>query len=148
MHAPTSELENGQSIRLRVNQLVPITYIHNLNDDSLLSIFYLCRPNVSGLDEFGNARWGNWVRERWWYKFVHVCRRWRYLILDSATYLGLCLVCTYGTPIADMLANSPRFPLIIDYDPLIGSNQDFTAEDEERIILGLQHRDRVCRINL
>ena len=147
MHAPSPELEIGKSIRRRVKQ-PSITYIHNLNDDSLLSIFYLCRPNISGLDEFGNARWGGWVRERWWYKFVHVCRRWRYLILDSATYLGLCLVCTYGTPIAEMLANSPPFPLVIDYDPIIGSNQDITAEDEERITLALQHRSRVCRINL
>ena len=145
MYAPSPEI--GKSIRPRVNQSL-VTYIHYLNDDSLLSIFYLCRPSVSGIDEFGNTRWGNWVRERWWYKFVHICRRWRYLILDSASYLRLCLVCTYGTPVADMLANSPPFPLIIDYDPLIGSNQDITAEDEERITLALQHRDRVCRINL
>ena len=79
---------------------------------------------------------------------MHICRRWRYLILESASYLGLCLVCTYGTPVADMLANSPPLPLIIDYDPLIDSNQDVTAEDEERITFALQHRDRVCRINL
>lgn len=49
---------------------------------------------------------------------------------------------------ADMLANSPTFPLILDYDQPISKNQDITAEDEERITLALQHRDRVRRINL
>ncbi|KAI0276410.1 hypothetical protein BGY98DRAFT_986246, partial [Russula aff. rugulosa BPL654] len=52
---------------------------------------------------------GYWVEERWWYRLAHVCQRWRNLILGSATYLGLCLVCTYGTPVADMLAHSPPF---------------------------------------
>jgi len=79
---------------------------------------------------------------------VHVCRRWRYLILDTASYLRLCLVCTYGTPVADMLANSPPFPLIIDHPQPIGPNQDITTQDEERITLALQHRNRVRRINL
>jgi hypothetical protein len=56
-------------------------------------------------------------------------QRWRNLILGSATYLGLCLVtwcaictdealvCTHGTPIADMLKHSSLSPtpLVIDY---------------------------------
>jgi len=145
MYAPSPEI--GKSIWPRVNH-PSITYIHNLNDDSLLSIFYHCRPDIAGVDEFGGVRWGNWVRERWWYKFVQICQRWRYLILGSASYLRLCLVCTYGMPMADILANSPPFPLIIDYDQPIVSNQDVTTEDEERITLALHHRDRVRRINL
>jgi len=144
MYAPSPEI--GKSIWPRVNH-PSITYIHNLNDDSL-SIFYHCRPDIAGVDEFGGVRWGNWVRERWWYKFVQICQRWRYLILGSASYLRLCLVCTYGMPMADILANSPPFPLIIDYDQPIVSNQDVTTEDEERITLALHHRDRVRRINL
>ena len=47
-----------------------------------------------------------------------------------------------------MLANSPPFPLIIDYEQPIDPNQDITAEDEERITLALQHHDRMRRINL
>ena len=86
---------------------------------------------------------GQWVVEHWWYRLVHVCQRWRNLILGSASYLGLCLVCTYDTPVADMLAHSPPLPLVIDYQ-----DHDITADDEEAIILALTQRDRVRRIRL
>src|ERR1019366_6397053 len=66
------------------------------------------------------------------------------LILGSASYLDVCLVCTYGTPVADMLAHSPPRPLVIDYT----GNQDLTAEDEEGGILALNQRDRVRRVCL
>ena len=89
---------------------------------------------------------GNWDRERWWYKLTHVCRRWRYLILDSAHYLGLRLLCTYGTPVADMLAHSPPLPLIVDHFGL--DDYNITAEEEEGVLLALQHRDRVHRVRL
>jgi hypothetical protein len=67
-------------------------------------------------------------------------------MLRSASYLGLCLVCTTrGTPLADMLAHSPPLPLIIDY---INQDHVTTAEDEEGILLALQHHDRVRRVRL
>ncbi len=44
-----------------------------------------------------------------------------------------------------MLAHSPPFPLIIQYK--VGDHV-LTGEDEEGIMLALQHRDRVCRISL
>ena len=84
---------------------------------------------------------GEWAGERWWYGLAHVCQRWRNIILGSASYLGLCLVCTYGTPVADMLAHSPPLPLVIDYP-----DDDITAKDEEAIMLALEQRDRVRRI--
>jgi hypothetical protein len=122
------------------------TPIHKLDDDSLLNIFYLYRLarlielllwNESSVFE-GTA----WIYESWWYQLTHVCQRWRCLILTSASYLRLCLVCTHGTPIADMLAHSPPLPLMVYY-PL----HDITAEDEE-INLALGYRDRIRRINL
>jgi hypothetical protein len=67
----------------------------------------------------------------------------RGLILGSASYLGLCLVCTYRTPLADMLAHSPPLPLVVDYN-----NDKITAKDEEAILLALEQRDRVRRIRL
>jgi hypothetical protein len=76
-----------------------------------------------------------WAGEKWWYKLAHVCQRWRNLVLRSVSYLGLCLVCTSGTPVADMLDHSPPLPLIIDYDE--EEDDDITAEDEEGIILSL-----------
>jgi hypothetical protein len=96
-------------------------------------------------DGYGGLQLGNWDDERWWYKLVQVCQRWRYLILGSPSHLRLSLLCTRGTPVADMLAQSPPLPLIIyHYDP----NRNVTAEDEEGIILALQHRDRIRRICL
>jgi hypothetical protein len=88
-----------------------------------------------------------WYHESWWHKLVHVCRRWRYLVLGSASYLGLGLLCTYDTPVEDMLAHAPPLPLIIDHiHPQ--ADDDVSAEDEEGVLLALQHRDRVRRIRL
>ena len=124
------------------------TCIDILDDDSLLNIFYLYRPPV--LSEEGDsgdiALWGGrWECEYWWYKLASVCRRWRYLILASPSYLDISLVCRPVTPVADMLAHSPPFPLIINHFPL---HQTTTAVDEERILLALKQRDRVRRIRL
>ena len=117
--------------------------IHLLDNDSLLNVFFFCRLALLGEDY--SLLGGKWVRERWWYKFTHVCRRWRYRVLGSASYLGLCLVCTYGTPVADMLAHSPLLPIIIDH---IDRAREITAADEEGIMFALQHRNRVRCIRL
>ena len=124
------------------------TLIHGLNDDCLLRIFLLYRPALLDEDEVIDIRilqGGEWGRERWWYKLVRVCRRWRYLIFQSASHLGVCLVCTYGTPVLDMLAHSPLLPLVID---AVDNLQGISAEDEERINFVLQHSDRVRRIRV
>ncbi len=88
---------------------------------------------------------GEWNRERWWYGLVQVCRRWRYLILESALRLRLSLVCAPGTPVKVMLANSPPLPLIIDH---FDEDNGINAKDEEGLIHALQQRDRVRRIRL
>ena len=85
-------------------------------------------------------------RHRWWYRLAHICRRWRGLILSFSSYLGLSLVCTYGTPVSDMLANSPPLPLVINFFDL---DRDITGEDEEAVILALKRRrDRIRRIRV
>ena len=122
--------------------------IHILDDDSLLHVFYLYRPFLLGEDEgeadrlYGGTR--DWVRGRWWYGLAHVCQRWRNVILGSASYLGVSLICTYGTPVADMLAHSPPLPLVIDY---FYEDHDIT-KDEEGAVLALKQRDRVRRVRL
>ena len=126
------------------------TPIDVLDDDSLLNIFCLYRPPLLDGKEIHAIRiiWGSkWNRERWWYKLTHICRRWRHLILGSASYLGLCLLCAPGTPIADMLARSPQFPIVIDIFHLDNGDR-MNANDVEGIILALEHRDRVRRIRL
>ena len=126
------------------------TFIHTLDDDSILIIFTFCRPVILDVSEFDDTQilgGGKWSRERWWHRLIQVCRRWRYLVLESAFHLQVSLVCARGTPVADMLAHSPpTVPLIIDY--FDDGYQDLTAEDEKGIILALQHRDRVRRIRL
>ena len=122
--------------------------IHILDNDSVLNIFQHYRPIILEEDENDDDRileGGEWGRERWWYKLAHVCRRWRYLILASASHLRLHLVCTYGTPVADMLAHSPPLPLVIDH---VDDDHDITTEQEEGIVLALQLRDRVRRLRL
>ena len=128
---------------MKHSEKTPSAFIHILDDDSLLKIFSLCRPALSDENEedaveiLGGRKWND---ERWWYRLVQVCRRWRYLVLESASSLDLSLLCTYGTPIADILAHSPRLPLILDYYDLYDY---ITADDELGIIFALKHRDRV-----
>ena len=125
--------------------------IHILDDDSLLNIFSFCRPVVWEKEGVPAPRFlegGEWTRERWWYKLVHVCQRWRYLILGSASHLGLSLVCAHATPVSDMLENLPHLshlPLTIDH---LDEKRHVTAESREGILLALQHRGRVRRIRL
>jgi hypothetical protein len=123
--------------------------IHILDDDSLLNVFLLYRPFLLGEDQDDDARLmggeRQWVDEQWWYKPAQVCQRWRNLITQSASHLGLSLVCTKGTPVADMLAHSPHhLPLVIDYF----HDSDIAAEDEEGAVLALKQRDRVRRVRL
>lgn len=80
-----------------------------------------------------------WDHEHWWYKPAQVSRRWRNLILGSTSFLGLCLVCTPGTLVADMLAHSAPLPLVINY--LEGRNM--TAEVEEGFLLALKQPNRI-----
>ena len=123
--------------------------IYILDDDSLLHVFYLYRPFLLGEDEdyllrlIGGS--GLWVRGRWWYRLAHVCHRWRSILLDSASYLGISLVCTYGTPVADMLAHSPLLPLVVDF---YRENRDINAKDEEQLIPALKQHGRISRVRL
>ena len=120
------------------------TCIDILDDDSLLYIFYHCRPQI--LSKRGIGPWsGKCESETWWYKLAWVCRRWRRIILASPSYLRISLVCTSGTPVADMLAHSPPLPLVIDH---LYPINNITAEDEEGIHLAFKHRDRLRHIQL
>ena len=76
---------------------------------------------------------------------MQVCRRWRYLVLESASLLGLSLLCTHGTPVKEMLAHLPPLPLILDYYDLYDC---IAPGDVQDIILALRHRDRVRRIRI
>jgi hypothetical protein len=119
--------------------------IYTLNGDVLLNVFHLYR--LADPDEYEEDDSGlnfEWDRQRWWYKLTHVCRLWRNLILGSPSRLDLNLLCTYGVPVADMLAHSPPLPLTMYYE---GGDREITADDESGILLALSQRNRVRRIS-
>ena len=121
-------------------------FVHILDDATLLKIFYLRRPaplDEDDVDDDHILQGGRWHRERWWYNPAHVCRRWRYLVLASASHLGLSLLCRRRSPVVQMLAHSPHLPLTIDYHYC---NHGITTEDEEGVMLALQRRNHVQRI--
>ena len=122
--------------------------IQVLSDNLLLNIFRSCRPFLADEAMADNAHIvekRKWSGSHWWYKFAHVCRRWRYLVLESASHLDLCLVCTYNTPVTDMLAYSPTLPLVVDYGD---EDREVTTQDENGILLALHRRRRVRHIRL
>ena len=117
----------------------PHTTASKLNDDVLLNIFHWYR-----LYRTTNEDWG-WYLECWWYKLIHVSRKWRKLILSSPTRLDLHLVCTYGIPVEYMLSHSPPLPLLVCYPAF---PDKISTADEESAIFALQQRERVRRIHV
>jgi hypothetical protein len=125
------------------------TFIHILDDDSLLNIFHHCLPAPLGESNSDTTHvfdGSKWEGERWWYKLVKVCSRWRRLILGSPSHLRLGLLCTSRKPVADMLAYAPfsQLPLIIDY----AGHHHLTGEEKKVVLSALQNRDRVRGIRV
>ena len=76
---------------------------------------------------------------------VYVCRRWRQIIFESPRRLGLRVRCTYGTLVKKdvLICQWPNIPISIDYcSPSI----DTSPDDEENIIVALEHSDRVSHL--
>jgi hypothetical protein len=145
----TFRAPNRERAKQIIKKRAPLVHspISVLNDDVLLHIFYIHRLHI-GTDlenDWYEPGYLGCDRQRWWYKLIHVSRRWRSVILDAPSLLDLHLVCTRGVPVADMLAHSPPLPLTIVYwfDSYTGT---MTAEDEEGAFLALSHRDRVHNI--
>ncbi|KAI9451455.1 hypothetical protein BJY52DRAFT_1352080, partial [Lactarius psammicola] len=111
------------------------TNIESINNDILLSIFNYYRL----VDENG------WNLQLEWCKLSHVCRRWRYLIYESAFHLDMHILCTNGTPVVDTLAHLPPLPLVINYQDATAT---IGAKDELGMSRALQLRDRVRSVVL
>ena len=81
---------------------------------------------------------------RWkdgWFPLVHVCRKWRYIVLGSPYHLNLQLVHTEKTLMRKALEVWPPLPIVIDGDYYTKSGQD-------NLMATLEHKDRVCGIKL
>ena len=99
-----------------------------LPDDVLLSIFYFCASEHEG-----------WPKPIW-ERLVHVCRRWRSLVFGSPRSLNLQLICTPRTLARNTPDLWPPLPLyILSFWP---------HRNVDNIIALLEHRDRVCRIDI
>ncbi|KAN0134645.1 hypothetical protein V8E53_007430 [Lactarius tabidus] len=83
----------------------PYPAIHWLNDDILLNIF-----NCYRLDDEHY-----WTNRLGWGKLSHTCQRWRHLIYECASHLGMHIRCTIGKPIVDTLDHLPPLPLFVRY---------------------------------
>jgi hypothetical protein len=76
-----------------------------------------------------------------WHSLVHVCPRWRRLVFASPHRLKLHLSCTPETPARDTLEVWPVLPLLVQ-----GHISETTDVDD--IVAVLEHRHRVCKIDL
>ena len=78
-----------------------------------------------------------------WPTLVHVCRRWREIVFRSPRRLNLELYCTFGRPARAALDIWPPLPISI-----CGYNFHKKGGEVDNIVAALEHRDRVCKINL
>ena len=110
-----------------------------LPDVALLEIFdcYVNQPREE--DDYNQ----HWVQRRAWHILVHVCRKWRTIVLGSPRRLDLRLFCKDTTPVKDTLAVWPPLPIVIRQHniPRVRAGLD-------NIIAALEHNDRVCDMRL
>ena len=100
-----------------------------LPNDVLLTVFSLYKEVYSpGLS--------------WWEPLVHVCRRWRHVILGSPLLLNLTVVCTSKTRTRESLNIWPPFPIAIH------SPHCDPPGEVENVVAALEHPDRVTDIRL
>ena len=99
-----------------------------LYDDVLLEIFFSCINQFHGIDSDV------------WKTLVHVCQRWRHLVLAFPDHLNVQLRCSNEKPVRETLKIWPALPIAV-----WGKNDDF--KDADGIIVALEQRDRIYEIN-
>ena len=107
-------------------------------------------PDVALLEIFDchvkQAREGGEPHEiQEWHTLVHVCRQWRTIVLGSPRRLDLRLFCTDKTPVKETLAVWPPLPIVIRQ---CSEYSEETRPEMDNIIVALEHKDRVCQIEL
>ena len=120
---------------LHITQQLGWLAINMLPDVALLEIFE-CYVNQAREEEEKGDR----LKIQAWHTLVHVCRKWRTIVLGSPRRLDLRLFCTNKTPVRETLAIWPPLPIVI------GQYRQPTQMDN--IIVALEHNDRVCQVDL
>ena len=80
-----------------------------------------------------------------WRALIHVCQRWRYVVLGSPRRLNLRLLCTPRRPVRKMLHIWPPLPLMIS-NP--GCPEVSWTRGAGNVIAALRHKDRIVQISL
>ena len=103
-----------------------------LPDDVLLEIF------VFYVDVSLSYEGKKWIES--WQSLLHVCRRWRGIILGSPRRLKLKLYCTPDTPVRDTLDIWPALPLLI--------RGTMASSSTDNIIAALGQSNRIYEVIL
>jgi hypothetical protein len=80
-----------------------------------------------------------------WQTLVHVCQKWRNIVLGSPRRLNLRLDCTARTPVRKMLDIWPPLPIVIRAS---GNEVSGVVEGVDNIIAAFNHNDRISAINI
>jgi hypothetical protein len=78
---------------------------------------------------------------------VHICRRWRRIVLASQQALHIQLFLTLGTPVLKTLDCWPALPIVVQYGGSTALDQP-APEDGDNIVAALKQSDRVSSISL
>ena len=84
---------------------------------------------------------------RLWPRLVHICRRWRRIVLSFQRTLDLRLFCTHGISVLKALDYWPTQPIVVNF----GGSSAFdppAPEDEDNITAALKKSARVVSITI
>ena len=113
--------------------------INNLPGEILLEIF----------DHYGqssNFYPRTWCTKNGWFKLVHVCHKWRCVVLASRHRLRLLLVFAESTPTRAAALESQslsHLPIIVDYTKI-----SWNPSARTRLASALRYRNRVVKISI
>jgi hypothetical protein len=117
-----------------------VVTIDDLPDDDLLAIFDFYVVKYQDLDLLEFSGYDSKGKMESWQSLVHVCRRWRGLVLGSPRRLNLQLCCRPRTSAGRSLDIWPTLPVHIQGGVSVTSVDNAIAE--------LEHSDRIRQINL
>jgi hypothetical protein len=103
-------------------------------DNVLLEIFKIYVDNASTSSIFP---------EDAWHTLVHVCRRWRFIVLASPRRLDLRILCTNLNQVEKYLNIWPPFPIAID-----SFSDELPLPGVANIIAALKHHRRIRKITI
>jgi len=117
-------------------QPYPRATIHALPDNVLLEIFKFDVDEAWEIADFP---------EDAWHTLVHVCQRWRLVVLASPRWLDLHILCTNKNQVEKNLDIWPQLPIAIEAFSDIETNPSLLP-GETNIIAALKHHHRVSKI--